>query len=111
MVGNNSYDIVNKMTQEAINKYPGTIDQLKKDWPGIIEDIIEIIRRKNKVTTAWELISELYVKYGMNFIMTFDTYRFSLGVIADRLMLLLDKPEEKAIAYMKQKEKEFINGR
>ena len=40
-------DAINRMTQEAINKYPGTIDQLKKDWPGIIEDIIEIIIMKN----------------------------------------------------------------
>ena len=31
-----------QMTQEAINKYPGTIEQLKNDWSGIIEDILEV---------------------------------------------------------------------
>jgi hypothetical protein len=33
---------IKKMTIEAIQKYPGNIEQLRNDWPGIIEDILEI---------------------------------------------------------------------
>ena len=38
-------------TQECINKYPGTIEQLRNDWQGIIEDILFLfdLDRKGKL--------------------------------------------------------------
>lgn len=47
--GRYGHDGIKKMTTEAIQKYPGTIDQLRNDWPGIIEDILEVIAIEKSV--------------------------------------------------------------
>lgn len=41
-------EAIKTLTQEWIDKYPGSIQSLKKDWSGIIDDILTLVKMEKQ---------------------------------------------------------------